>query len=137
MTNAAHESATAPVALDYVGVDMAKDSFAWGLHGERKTHSASNTEAGFAALVGALQGRHIGLIVIEATGGLERALATFVLAHGLPVAVVNPRAAREFARSMGHLAKTDSIDATRPACCSRRQAPRCRLCRLWCSAACN
>ena len=51
------------------------------------------------------------MIVIEATGGLERALAGFLLRHGLPVAVVNPRAAREFARSMGHLAKTDAIDA--------------------------
>lgn len=111
MTNAARESATAPAALDYVGVDMAKLSFVWGLHGERTTHSASNTEEGFAVLLGALQGRHPGLIVIEATGGLEQALARFLLGHGLPVAVVNPRAAREFARSMGHLAKTDSIDA--------------------------
>ena len=42
---------------------------------------------------------------------LEKALATRLLQHGLPVAVVNPRAAREFARSMGHLAKTDAIDA--------------------------
>jgi hypothetical protein len=42
---------------------------------------------------------------------LERALASFLVRHGIPVAVVNPRAAREFARSMGHLAKTDSIDA--------------------------
>ncbi len=111
MTNAAHEPATAPAALDYVGVDMAKQTFAWGLYGERRTHSANNTEEGFQALVAALQGRRIGLLVIEATGGLERALAMFLLGHGLPVAVVNPRAAREFARSMGHLAKTDSIDA--------------------------
>jgi transposase len=51
------------------------------------------------------------LIVIEATGGLEHALASLLLQLGLPVAVVNPRAAREFARSMGHLAKTDAIDA--------------------------
>jgi transposase len=42
---------------------------------------------------------------------LERPLAGFLLRHDLPVAVVNPRAAREFARSMGHLAKTDAIDA--------------------------
>jgi transposase len=53
----------------------------------------------------------VGLIVIEATGGLEHALASRLLQLGLPVAVVNPRAAREFARSMGHLAKTDAIDA--------------------------
>ena len=51
------------------------------------------------------------MIVIEATGGLEHALASLLLQLGWPVAVVNPRAAREFARSMGHLAKTDAIDA--------------------------
>ena len=58
-----------------------------------------------------LRQRRVGLIVIEATGGLEHALASLLLELGFPVAVVNPRAAREFARSMGHLAKTDAIDA--------------------------
>lgn len=100
-----------PAALEFVGVDMAQRCFVWGLHGQRQTCSATNDEAGFALLLQALEGRRIGLLVIEATGGLERALALFLLHHGLPVAVVNPRAAREFARSMGHLAKTDSIDA--------------------------
>ncbi|MGH8702785.1 MAG: IS110 family transposase [Burkholderiales bacterium] len=100
-----------PEPLDFVGVDMAQQAFEWGLHGVRGTHGAGNDESGFQALVEALKDRRIGLIVIEATGGLERALAGFLLRHGLPVAVVNPRAAREFARSMGHLAKTDSIDA--------------------------
>ena len=95
----------------FVGVDMAQKAFVWNIHGEPGTHSASNDEAGFDALVQALGGRSVGLVVLEATGGLERALAAHLLHHGLPVAVVNPRAAREFARSMGHLAKTDSIDA--------------------------
>ena len=71
----------------------------------------SNDETGSQALLAGLKGRRVGLIVVEATGGLERALAGFLLHHGLPVAVVNPRAAREFARSMGYLAKTDAIDA--------------------------
>ena len=110
MTNATFEQ-TAPAPLDFVGVDMAQQAFVWGLHGVRGTHSASNDETGFHALLDGLKGRRIGLVVIEATGGLERALASFLLQHGVPVAVVNPRAAREFARSMGHLAKTDSIDA--------------------------
>jgi transposase len=110
MTNAASRK-SAPLALDFVGVDMAQQEFEWTLHGVRRTHKARNEETGFEALVDALKGRHIGLIVIEATGGLERALAGFLLRNGLPVAVVNPRAAREFARSMGHLAKTDAIDA--------------------------
>lgn len=110
MTNASFEQTpTAP--LDFVGVDMAQQGFVWALHGVRGTHNADNDEAGFQILLEALKGRRIGLVVIEATGGLERALAGFLLRHGVPVAIVNPRAAREFARSMGHLAKTDSIDA--------------------------
>jgi transposase len=95
----------------FVGVDMAQNTFVWAIHGVHGVHSASNDEAGFELLLEALKAKRLGLIVIEATGGLERALAGFLLQHGLPVAVVNPRAAREFARSMGHLAKTDSIDA--------------------------
>ena len=110
MTDASFEQ-TPTTALDFVGVDMAQQAFVWGLHGVRGTHSASNDETGFQALLDGLKGRRIGLVVIEATGGLERALASFLLQHRVPVAVVNPRAAREFARSMGHLAKTDSIDA--------------------------
>src|SRR6266496_648307 len=110
MTNAkVRESTSSP--LEFVGVDMAQQVFEWALHGVRGTHSAGNDERGFEALREAVKGRNLGLIVIEATGGLERALAGFLLRHGLPVAVVNPRAAREFARSMGHLAKTDAIDA--------------------------
>jgi transposase len=110
MTNASVEQAP-PAPLDFVGVDMAQQAFVWALHGVHGTHAAHNDEAGFQRLLDDLKGRRIGLIVIEATGGLERALASFLVRHGIPVAVVNPRAAREFARSMGHLAKTDSIDA--------------------------
>ena len=111
MTNAAREAAADSRPLDYIGVDMAKARFEWGVHGTRPTHSATNDAAGFESLLADLRGRHVGLIVIEATGGLEHALASLLLQLGLPVAVVNPRAAREFARSMGHLAKTDAIDA--------------------------
>ena len=95
----------------FVGVDMAQKSFVWAIHGQPGTHCASNDNSGFEQLLKALQGQTVGLLVLEATGGLERALATCLLQHGLAVAVVNPRAAREFARSMGHLAKTDAIDA--------------------------
>jgi transposase len=110
MTNAEVRQSTSP-PLEFVGVDMAQHTFEWALHGVRGTHGAGNDEIGFAILLDALKERSVGLIVVEATGGLERALAGFLLHHGLPVAVVNPRAAREFARSMGHLAKTDAIDA--------------------------
>lgn len=108
MTNA-RKSTSQP--LQFVGVDMAQQTFAWALHGIEGTPSAPNDQDGFETLLDALKNHRIGLIVVEATGGLERRLACFLLRHGLPVAVVNPRAAREFARSMGHLAKTDAIDA--------------------------
>lgn len=98
-------------AVEFVGVDMAQRRFEWALHGSTETHGATNDQAGFESLLVALKDRRLGLIVLEATGGLERALASYLLQHRLPVAVVNPRAAREFARSMGHLAKTDAIDA--------------------------
>lgn len=110
MTNASFKSTTAQ-APNFVGVDMARDGFVWSVHGVPGTHSASNDEAGFEALRASLKDLQIGLIVIEATGGLERALASFLLSNNLPVAVANPRAARQFARSMGHLAKTDAIDS--------------------------
>lgn len=110
MTNATSRE-SAPQPLDFVGVDMAQQTFEWALHGVRGTHGASNDDSGFQSLLEALKGRRVGLIVVEATGGLERALASFLLRQGLPVAVVNPRAARDFARGMGHLAKTDAIDA--------------------------
>lgn len=111
MTNATRDAAADARPLDYIGVDMAKSRFEWGVHGTRASHGASNDPAGFEELLADLRQRRVGLIVIEATGGLEHALASLLLQQGLPVAVVNPRAAREFARSMGHLAKTDAIDA--------------------------
>ena len=111
MTNATHETGADTRPVEYIGVDMAKARFEWGVHGSRSTRGASNDPAGFEALLADLRERRVGLIVIEATGGLEHALASVLLQLGLPVAVVNPRAAREFARSMGHLAKTDAIDA--------------------------
>lgn len=110
MTNANARERTSE-AVEFIGVDMAQHQFQWAVHGTDVTHAATNDEAGFDRLRETLQGRRVGLIVLEATGGLERALAEYLLRHGLPVAVVNPRAAREFARSMGHLAKTDAIDA--------------------------
>lgn len=111
MTNASSAQASMTPPTVFVGVDMAQKSFVWAVHGCSETHCASNDDSGFEQLLDALAGRAVGLLVLEATGGLERALATYLLQHGQPVAVVNPRAAREFARSMGHLAKTDTIDA--------------------------
>ena len=51
------------------------------------------------------------LVVLEATGGFERPAAMALAASGIPVAVINPRKARDFAKARGTLAKTDRIDA--------------------------
>jgi transposase len=110
MTNAAREAAAAR-PLEYIGIDMAKARFQWAVHGSGSSQGLGNDAAGFERLLAELREHRVGLIVIEATGGLEHALASALMQQGLPVAVVNPRAAREFARSMGHLAKTDAIDA--------------------------
>jgi len=99
-----------------VGIDVAKASFEAGFSDRGITRSHTNDEAGHAALLAQLgqlrtEGMRIGLIVLEATGGLEAELAWALQLAGWPVVVVNPRQARDFARSMGKLAKTDSIDA--------------------------
>ena len=108
MTNADVREST---SLAFVGVDKAKESFDWAVHGEAGRQSLPNDDKGFEGLLVALKPYRIGLVVLEATGGWAKRLARCLLGYGLPLAVVNPRSAREFARSMGHLAKTDAIDA--------------------------
>ena len=92
-----------------VGIDIAKDTLeaAWGT----QSQSFTNDAAGHEALIGQLHGQRVDLIVMEATGGYESACACSLQAAGLPVAVLNPRQVRDFAKSMGYLAKTDRIDA--------------------------
>jgi transposase len=71
-----------------------------------------NTPAGIPALVARLQRVQPRLVVLEATGGRERAVGAALEAARIPVAVVNPRRVREFARAAGVLAKTDRLDAS-------------------------
>ncbi len=71
----------------------------------------ANDEAGHRKVCDLLIGERITLIVMEATGGYESALVCALQASGLAVAVVNPKQARDFAKAMGHLAKTDRVDA--------------------------
>lgn len=111
MTNAIVDPTRNHRPEEFVGVDMAKDSFTWNVHGGSETTVGNNDVSGFEAFCSALEGRRIGLIVIEATGGHEQALARHLVAAQLPVAIVNPRAARDFAKAMGFLAKTDAVDA--------------------------
>ena len=99
-----------------VGVDVAKATLELGFTEREATLATANDEAGHAVLLAHLaelraKGATIGLIVLEATGGLEREVATALQLAGYAVVIVNPRQARDFARSMGYLAKTDRIDA--------------------------
>lgn len=100
-----------PSSAIAVGIDVAKDSFETAL-GNEASFGLSNDAAGHDALLQRLQGQAaVGLIVLEATGGYERPLAAALQAAGWPVAIVNPRQVRDFAKAMGFLAKTDRIDA--------------------------
>jgi transposase len=92
------------VSKDYLDVSMTPDTS--GLL-SRWIYDEDNV----ALLVQALQAQRPTLIVLEASGGLERRVSCELAAAGLPVAVVNPRQVRQFARAHGELAKTDSIDA--------------------------
>jgi len=95
----------------FVGIDIAKDSLDLCIEpGEEVLHLAYD-DKGIAQVVKRLAQVAPTLIVMEATGGLEMRLASELAAQGLPVAVINPRQARDFAKATGQLAKTDLVDA--------------------------
>src|SRR6218665_2580472 len=94
-----------------VGFGVSKATLEGALSQGAKPLVLSNDEAGYAALLSELRQRDVGLVLFEATGGFELACATALQLAGLAVAVINPRQARDFARAMGYLAKTDRIDA--------------------------
>lgn len=95
----------------YVGIDVAKDSLDVAVGSDGELWQVSNDAAGHSELVERLGGVKPALIVLEASGGYEAVVAGVLWDAGHPVAVVNPRQVRDFARGMGKLAKTDQIDA--------------------------
>jgi transposase len=96
----------------FVGIDIAQASLDVHLLPTGHHLTATPDPDGLDALVAALaEVGPVTLIVLEATGGLEAHVAAHLAAAGLPVAVVNPRQVRDFARALGRLAKTDAIDA--------------------------
>ena len=95
----------------YVGVDVAKGSLDVAFGPQGMVQRLPNTLAGITRLRKKLAAHPLELICMEATGGYERNLAAALTDAGLPVAVVNPRQVRDFARATGQLAKTDRIDA--------------------------
>src|SRR5438094_7783748 len=95
----------------FVGIDVAKAQLDIAVRPSGERWVVPNDAGGVGTLVEQLQALQPTLIVLEATGGLERAATAALATAGLPVVVVNPRQARDFARATGQLAKTDAVDA--------------------------
>jgi len=92
----------------YIGMDVSKE---WlDVSEGSEAFRIANDEAGIRSIVGRLKAAT--LVVMEASGGYEAPVAAILTAAGIPVAIVNARQVRDFARATGQLAKTDAIDAT-------------------------
>jgi transposase len=100
-----------PAAPVCVGIDVSKDFLDVASSYHHAVSRFPNQEAGWEALIEEMQLLKPERIVLEATGGYERAPATALADAELPVCIVNPRHVRSFARAIGRLAKTDAIDA--------------------------
>jgi len=95
----------------FIGIDVSSQTLEVASSAQAKTWQASNDAHGIESLCSQLTALGPALVVLEATGGYEFEAACALQAAGLPTAVVNPRMARDFARAMGALAKTDALDA--------------------------
>jgi transposase len=97
----------------FIGIDVSKDTLEVALDNSSKTQTFENHPEGIARLVKLIASctRPIGVVLLEATGGLERACALALCLADLAVIVINPRQAHNFSKSMGYLAKTDPLDA--------------------------
>lgn len=95
----------------FVGIDVSKDKLDIAVYPTYQLFNVDNDQNGLNQLVQALQDLEPVLIVFESTGGYELLAVTTLYAAGLPVVIINARQIRDFAKSVGKLAKTDTIDA--------------------------
>jgi transposase len=95
----------------HVGIDVSKARLDVAVLPSGETFALSNDEDGIQTLVEKLLQAGPTLVVLEATGGLQRPLVAALFASRIASAVVNPRQSRDFAKAIGRLAKTDGIDA--------------------------
>ena len=95
----------------FIGIDVSSQTLEVASSSQAKTWQVANDAAGIEQLVDQASALTPALVVLQATGGYEFEAACALQAAGLAVAVVNPRTARDFARAMGALAKTDALDA--------------------------
>jgi transposase len=104
---------TTPVYI--LGIDLSKARLDCAPLPDGQSLQFTNSPAGFAAIIELLAGQRAQgwevLAVVEATGGYERALVEALCAAGLPIAVVNPKRVRAYAKALGIRAKTDRLDA--------------------------
>lgn len=108
----------------FVGIDVSKDRLDIAVLGETKASQTGNDEKGIAGLIRDMKALEPERIVVEATGGYQRAVVAGLFRNGLAVAVVNPSRVRQFARACGLLAKTDKLDAQILAVFGERVKPR-------------
>ncbi|MGC4043781.1 MAG: IS110 family transposase [Armatimonas sp.] len=95
----------------FVGVDVSKTNLDMAIHKQHKTHQFPQTKQGIQNLVKLLSKLQPALVVLEATGGLEREVSLALAKENIPISIINPRKAREFAKAVGQSAKTDQVDA--------------------------
>lgn len=114
------QPACAPV---FAGIDVAKDRLDVHLRPSGQSFAVSRNGAGIEQLLDRLRDTPPALVVMEATGGFELTVAAAIAGAGLPLAVVNPRQIRDFARATGRLAKTDRLDAEAIALFAERIRP--------------
>lgn len=95
----------------FIGIDVSKDHLDIAIRPTKDQFRLLNTDEGVDALIQHLRPLKPTLIVMEATGRYHRLVLSRLLAAGLPAIAINPRQARDFARAIGRLAKTDAIDA--------------------------
>ncbi len=107
----------------FVGIDVSKATLDVAVRPTGEAWQATNDSEGIDPLVARIAGLRPALVVLEATGRYEAPCAAALATAGVPVAVVNPRQARDFAKSTGRLAKTDSLDAAVLALFAERVRP--------------
>lgn len=93
------------------GIDVSKGTLDIAISNIASQFTVPNGTDGFTQVLRELKRNETRLILMEATGGLESCVACYLQSEGFDVVVINPRQARDFARAMGYLAKTDRIDA--------------------------
>ena len=110
----------------FIGIDVSKSTLDVCIAPPGQTLHVAYDEVGISQIVACLKEVSPALIVLEATGGLEVRMATELASTGLPVAVINPRQARDFAKATGQLAKTDQVDAAMLAAFAKAIRPQAR-----------